>query len=85
MVKSRKTLYPPVRVEEVQGFLLLRWYQLGMMMWKLDHQFENGPKLFEDKIPQWTTKNVTKKTQWQMNPCDRWLSIHIIKYYDLKF
>ena len=31
------------------------------MRWKLDHQFENCPKLFEDKIPQLTTQNCTKK------------------------
>ena len=28
---------------------------------EINDHFKNCPKLFEDKIPQWTTKNVTKK------------------------
>ena len=55
------------------------------MRWKLDHQFENCPKLFEEKIPHWSTKNVAKKKSVANEPSDRWLSIHVIKLYDLKF
>ena len=59
--------------------------KVGMMRWKLDHQFENCPKLFEEKIPHWSTKNVAKKRSVANEPGDRWLSIHVIKLYDLKF
>ena len=56
-----------------------------MMRWKLDHQFENCPKLFEDKIPHLTTKNVAKKRSVANEPGDRWLSINVNRLYDLKF
>ena len=55
-----------------------------MMRSKLDHQFENDPKLFKDKTPQWTTKNVTKNSSVANEPGDRCLSIHVLKLYDLK-
>ena len=54
-------------------------------MTRWDHQFENGPKLFEDKILQWTTKNVTKNSSVANEPGDGRLSILVIKLYDLTF
>ena len=41
------------------------------MRWKLDHQFENCPKFFEEKIPHWSTKNVAKKRSVANEPSDR--------------
>ena len=60
--------------------LILDFYvSMHMMRWKFDHQFENCQKLFEDKIPHWSTKNVAKKRSVANEPGDRWFSIHVIK------
>ena len=38
---------------------------------EINDHFQNCPKLFEDKIPQWTTEIFTKNMSVANGPCDR--------------